>query len=446
MFLQIFAVLSTWTMPIEMLTIVHTFVKLMCMSVNWLFVDMNSYFASVEQHDDPELRGRPVAIAPVMADNTSCLAASYEAKRFGIKTGTKLWEARQLCPEIRIVLARVKRYVQVHHQIVAAVHSIVPVDKTHSIDEMSCRLTTYQREINVATRLGHEIKAAIATQVGPFLKCSIGIAPNRYLAKVATDLQKPDGFTLLTLDDLPHRLIGLKLRDFPGIGARMELRLQRAGIFTVQQMYNCSESQLERVWGGIEGRRWFWKIRGHHIAEPDTHRGSFGQSHVLPPDLRHDLGCKGILIKLIAKAARRLRMDNFWAKSLSIKVNGLAGPRWEKTVHLPPTQETSTFLEVFARMWEDRDQDTTANPIKVSMVLSDVSNQKSTPASLLPQDRKRNEAARLMDQINERFGRDMLYPAAMHETRHAAPARIAFNTIPDAREFDGSPKNFFTTQ
>ncbi len=409
------------------------------MSVNCLFVDMNSYFASVEQQDFPELRGCPVAVAPVMADNTSCLAASYEAKRFGIKTGTKLWEARQLCPEIRIVLARVKRYVEVHHQIYDAVHSVVPVDKVSSIDEMSCRLTTWQREIGAATRLGHEVKAAIANQVGPFLKCSVGIATNRYIAKVATDLQKPDGFTLLTFEDIPNRLIGLKLRDFPGIGAQMELRFHRAGIFTVQQMYNCSEAQLARIWGGIVGRRWYWLIRGHHISEPETHRGSFGQSHVLPPDFRNDLGCKGILIKLIAKAARRLRMDNYWARSLSIKVNGLIGGRWKKSVHLSPTQETSTFLEVFARMWEDRDEEITANPIKVSMVLTDLSHQKSTSLSLLPQDRKRNEAARLMDKINDRFGRDMLYPAAMHETRDAAPARIAFNNIPDAKEFDFVP-------
>src|SRR5690348_14774795 len=115
------------------------------MAVRNLFIDMNAFFASVEQQDKPELRGRPVAVIPTDAETTSCIAASYEAKRFGVRTGTAVWEARKLCPNIVCVMANHKRYVTMHNRIVDAVGSIVPVDKIMSIDEMTCRLVGEDR-------------------------------------------------------------------------------------------------------------------------------------------------------------------------------------------------------------------------------------------------------------------------------------------------------------
>ncbi len=106
--------------------------------LNWLFVDMNSYFASVEQDTRPELRGRPVAIVPMMADTTCCLAASYEAKAFGVKTGISVADAKQLCPGLVLVEARHELYVQYHHRIIEAVESCLPVTAVLSVDEMAC--------------------------------------------------------------------------------------------------------------------------------------------------------------------------------------------------------------------------------------------------------------------------------------------------------------------
>ena len=109
------------------------------MGVRWLFLDLNSYFASVEQELRPELRGKPVAVLPVMTDRTSCIAASYEAKAFGIKTGTRVSDAKQLCPQIKLVEARHAVYVRYHHKIVEAVESCVPNAAVVSIDEMACQ-------------------------------------------------------------------------------------------------------------------------------------------------------------------------------------------------------------------------------------------------------------------------------------------------------------------
>ncbi|MGB7743985.1 MAG: hypothetical protein WBL41_14555, partial [Terracidiphilus sp.] len=156
-------------------------------SVNWLFVDLNSYFASVEQEVRPELRGRPVGVVPMMADTTCCIAASYEAKAFGVKTGTIVADAKRMCPDIVLVEARHEIYVDYHHRVVEAVESCGPVTAVCSIDEMACRLIGRERPLLNAIDLGVRVKAAIREHAGESLRCSVGLATNRYLAKIASD-------------------------------------------------------------------------------------------------------------------------------------------------------------------------------------------------------------------------------------------------------------------
>lgn len=162
------------------------------MALYSLYVDLNSFFASVEQQLRPELRGRPVGVLPVMADTTCCIAASIDAKRFGIRTGTPVWQARKLCRDIVFVQARPSVYVEIHHRIVAAVESCTPVSAVLSIDEMACDLMGSEREEARAVKLGRQIKQAIYDQVGEVLHSSVGIAPNRFLAKTASNMQKPE--------------------------------------------------------------------------------------------------------------------------------------------------------------------------------------------------------------------------------------------------------------
>ncbi len=134
--------------------------------VRWLFLDLNSYFASVEQELQPLLRGRPVAVVPVMADTTCCIAASYEAKAFGVKTGTQVGEARKMCPGLALVEARHELYVEYHHRIVQAVERFVPVASVMSIDEMACRLIGREQPLMAALDLARRIKASIREHAG----------------------------------------------------------------------------------------------------------------------------------------------------------------------------------------------------------------------------------------------------------------------------------------
>ena len=149
------------------------------MDLTALFVDFDAYFASAEQHMQPHLRGKPVGIAPVMAETSCCIAASYEAKAHGIKTGTSIGDARKLCPGIQIVQARPAKYVELHHRLVAAVESCIHVEDVLSIDEMWCWLPYNLREPETVQDIGQKIKRAIHDQVGPWINGSVGAAPNR---------------------------------------------------------------------------------------------------------------------------------------------------------------------------------------------------------------------------------------------------------------------------
>ncbi|MDA0708302.1 MAG: type VI secretion protein ImpB, partial [Proteobacteria bacterium] len=173
--------------------------------LQWLYLDLNSYFASVEQQLDKRLRGRPIAVVPTDTDATCAIAASYEAKAYGIKTGTMIYKARQMCPELITVPARHDKYVDYHHKVMNEINRYLPLTKICSIDEVACRLMGPECEEKNALALAQKIKNGIYHNVGVCLRSSIGIGPNRFLAKVASNLNKPDGLTVLYATELPDR-------------------------------------------------------------------------------------------------------------------------------------------------------------------------------------------------------------------------------------------------
>lgn len=399
---------------------------------NWLFVDLNSYFASVEQQENPHLRGLPVAVLPVMADSTCCIAASYEAKAYGVKTGTIVRDAKALCPSLRLVEARQKLYVQYHHRIVDAVNSCIPVENVLSIDEMICRLTGSQRTIPAAVALAQKIKKTIADQVGVCLRSSVGLAPNRFLAKLASDLQKPDGLTILRETELPGRLYDLAVRELPGIGTQMETRLHEVGIRTVRQLCQLSAEEMHRLWGGVWGDRlWSW-LRGKEVPLPETHRHSIGHSHVLPPEQRTLSGAYQVARRLLHKAAMRLRQENFWTTGLTLTVRFPNKVSWEAKAHFSDAQDTPRLLKVLVDLWKEVPR--VREPFFVAVTCHPlVAVDHHTPS--LFDNPKQEVLSRVMDSINDRYGKDTTYFASLQDTLRQAPTRIAFSRIPKDREF-----------
>ena len=399
------------------------------MSLHYLFVDFNSFFASVEQQVTPKLRGKPVGVVPMMAETTVCLAASYEAKKFGVKTGTMVRDARKLCPSIHIVEARHVIYIEYHHKLVEAVESCIPVDKVLSIDEMVCELTGSQQHRENAVALAHQIKQRIFSEVGTEMRCSVGIAPNPFLAKTATDMQKPDGLVVIDVDDLPEILFKLELNDLCGIGHRMERRLRTQGIDTVKQLCLADKVALRKVWGGIEGERMYKNLRGEVMHSPPTHRSTVGHSHVLPPELRKDESACAVLHKLVQKAAMRLRSYGYLAGAMYVGVRYLNGEKWRDEINFTDTQDTVQFTKAFTTMWK-RKQHIKSSPLKVAVTLFKLSEEKYHTVSLF--DGKKRQAVNVaIDKLNLLYGKNTVYFAGAYSALDSAPMRIAFNHIPD---------------
>jgi DNA polymerase-4 len=399
------------------------------MPLRVLYLDMNSFFASVEQQLRPELRGRPVAVAALDVDSTCCIAASQEAKELGIHTGMPVWQVRK-CKGVKLVEARPSVYIRVHHAIVRAVESCLPVDAVHSIDELSCRLSPREAEPSVALKLSHQVKQVIREEVGLCLSCSIGLAPNRLLAKVAADMQKPDGLVMLREEDLPRALYPLHLNDLPGIGPGMLKRLNSCGVASIAQLYQLSEAQMRNIWSGVVGQRWWHWLRGYDLPESPTQRSTVGHSHVLPPELRTQEGARAVLMRLLHKVAARLRRINYWAGQMEVYLSyTFREEGWSGSVALGMCQDTQSMIEAFEALWRWRPRGGT--PTQVAITLYELTSNASATLPLLAHEQRRIRLSRTVDRLNNQFGPDTVYFGGMHGMTEAAPTRISFSQIPD---------------
>ncbi len=403
------------------------------MSLTWLFVDLNSYFASVEQQLDPALRGRPVAVAPVHADSGCCIAVSYEGKRFGVKTGTRVREARQLCPEMVFVKPRHGTYIKFHHAVLTAAETVLPIHAVHSVDEFSCRLGKGQREAGVAAELARRVKAAISERVGECMRSSIGIAPNRFLAKVATEMQKPDGLVVIERHELPAKLYTLGLRDLPGIGAKMHERLNARGVTTVEQLCTLPEREIHGVWESVLGNRWYRWLRGDDMDEEPTRTRSIGHQHVLGPQRRNPEDARAIAMRLLHKAASRARHLGYVTQRLTLSLKYYKGmgakESWHESAPLPGGEiDTLTLVGVLAKLWEKRPP---GSPMFVSVVLDELVSAANATAPLFVAESNRRRLAGAIDKLDAKYGRLTVYSAAMHQAKGAASGGIAFRNIPD---------------
>ena len=420
----------------------------------FLHIDLNSFFASVEQQLHPEYRGKPTAVVPVMSDSTCCIAASYEAKALGIKTGTRVGDAKKLCPEIILVHGSHPVYSEYSHAIAKAVERVCPVAHTPSIDEMVCQLIGRECEPPAARRISLAIKQAIQDDVGETLRCSIGMGPNRFLAKIASDMQKPDGLIGLLPSQLPRALAHLELRDLPGVGARTEARLNRKGIFTMEQLLALDRPAMHTLWDSIWGDRLYHWLRGAETGDdgaPMTNgiQKSLGHSHVLGPEHRTIEGAWAVAHKLLHKAAMRLRMEKFHTGSLSFNIrfqltraqvaqveskrhtSGIEHASWGMEARFRPCQDTLSLLEALQGIWQQCPKGyLQQRPFFLAITMQNLLRESDLQTNLFEEPGNRNQLSATMDKLNLRYGHTTLHFAGMLPARDSAPTRIAFTQIP----------------
>jgi len=425
----------------------------------FIHVDLNSFFASVEQQLHPEYRGKPLGVCGTMADTGALIAASYEAKALGIHTLTKVGEAKHICPDIILVDGSHSVYSEFSHKIADAVEKVCPVAHQPSIDEMTCQLMGRERQPPNTRRIAMDIKQAIKDNVGDTLRCSIGMAPNRYLAKIASDMQKPDGLIGLLPSQLPRAIAHLVLRDLPGVGARTEARLNAKGIHTMVDLLALDRNGMHALWDSVWGDRLYHWLRGAFTGDDGAPvdsgiQKSLGHSHVLGPEFRTQTGAWAIAHKLLHKAAMRLRMEKFHAANLTVTIkyaltnrqiaelrgaqkkvkqhsSGIQQTGWAMEARFRPCNDTLSLLDALKGIWKQAPQDSFhEKPFFVGVTLKNLINDNDVPVMLFDEPGNRSQLSTTMDKLNLKYGHTTLHFAGMLPARDAAPTRIAFTQIP----------------
>ena len=318
--------------------------------LEYAYIDFDGFFASVEEQDNPALHGKPVGVVPF--DNTmrTCvIAANYKAKAMGVKTGTSVGDARRLCPGIALVPQSPDKYVRMHKILKRTIEQEIPIIQVGSIDEVTVKLDDRDRTDPV--RLAKAIKRRIKDTVGNYITCSIGFGPNHLLAKTASDMDKPDGITILHPDMLPGPLLDLGLKDIPYIAKGIFRRLGYAGINTVEDLWYSDAKHMRAVWGSVDGERMWYALHGYEEIKDTTQRRMFGHGRVLPPEWRRmdkALDCARLLL---TKAGRRMRREKFLAGRVGLSLR-MKEDRWSADTYLGYTDDDHSALTGLFKLWK----------------------------------------------------------------------------------------------
>ncbi|HWH16922.1 MAG TPA: type VI secretion protein ImpB [Allosphingosinicella sp.] len=416
--------------------------------LRFLFIDFNSYFAAVEQHDDPSIRGRPVIVIPIASEHTGAIAASYEAKAIGISRGTPVREARRICPDIAVRPARHDRYVELHNRLMDEIGRQLPVTRVYSIDECVCRLDPREHRREAALAKAEEIKAAIALRVGPCLRSSIGIAPSPLLAKLASELKKPDGLVAIEAGELPGALENLPLRALPGVGEGVAGRLDKAGVKDFTSLWNLPPKQARAIWGSVVGERFLYALRGYDIPDdPPREKTMIGHSRVLSPQDQGPDRARIIARALLLKAATRLRIYKLHAGRLSLGLR-LRPAGWiEYECAFSPSQNSWTFLRELNALWDRAIRTLKSSHLRnariglVSVDLHDLRDRGPEPDLFTPPEERaldENETSlwEKIDKLNQRYKGQVITLASQRGLDlNYLGVKIAFSRVPDAAEF-----------
>lgn len=298
-----------------------------------MHIDLNSCFATVEQQARPLLRGRPVGVTNRDTKNACVVAASYEAKALGVKVGMRFSDAQQLVPELVMVETDPPKYHHVYKILVGIMKSYSPQVTMKSIDEGIIDFHGTRQFINrrPLADIGQEIKQRLRDEVGSWMKCNVGIAPNRFLAKTAAGLHKPDGLDIIDRSNLRQTLAGLGLTDLTGIAERNQARLNACGIHTPLQFLDAPAHLLkDRVFRSVCGEDWYQRLRGYEVDDVQHSIKTIGRQYVLDEWQPSEESLRARLSYLCESTALKLRYHNLAARGVMVYVRYKSGDYWHE--------------------------------------------------------------------------------------------------------------------
>jgi len=394
-----------------------------------MHIDLNSCFAMLEQQANPLLRNKPVAVAAYTIPTAIILAASYEAKRLGIKLGTHVGDAKRICPRIVVMMPDPPKYREAHLRFKKVLLSYTDLVQPRSIDEFVLDFAGSQtlqagRDL---VEVGYEIKQAIKDSLGCYVTVNVGLGPNRFLAKLAAGLHKPDGLDVLTENNLLKVYQQLKLTDLPGINVRYRARLLAAGIADPYGFYQAPANYLQHsVFKSIVGLYWHKRLRGWEVDAAQWGRKSFGQQYAIENKTTDRTELARLLMKLAEKIGRRLRSHNLKASGVNLALRFVGHRYWHKS----EAQKQPLYTTADIYMAAKRLLDSVRFPDKVSLISVTVYKlEPLDPEQLGLFDNERlakQELARAVDAINDRYGEFTVVPAIMADMDKTILDRIAF--------------------
>jgi DNA polymerase-4 len=397
-----------------------------------LHIDMNSYFATVEQQSNPFLRGKPICVAGKgSGERTVCAALSIEAKKMGCKGAMSVWEAREVCPSIVVVQADYTKYQFVSRAVFAIFESYTPLVEIFSIDEAFLDLTNICNDYIEAQAISISIKERLKHEVGDYLTCSIGISHNKLLAKLASEMQKPDGLTILDKAVLPKILAETPIEDVCGIGRQITKKLHLLSIRTMAELGSCNLERLIVFFGKNQGKT--LHFMGQGISDDTVlpyyqypAEKSFGHSYTLPKNIFKPDEAKPVLLKLAEKVARRMRKAKAMGKTihLYVRFSDFAGFA-EQTTIANFINDGLKIYEIGLRIIEQYNPN---KPIRaISITVTNLKREMDVPQALLAEDIDQEKIVKASDIINDRYGEFTLFRASL------VPVKNKIENIPDGR-------------
>ncbi len=389
-----------------------------------LFLDMDAFFASCEQQTQPHLRGKPIGVSPSMAPSGSLIAASYEAKRFGVRTGMGLRQARMLCPDIIATPTHVSLYREIHHKILDILRDYSPWVAVKSIDEFAIKLSSTEQNEEQSVALAYELQNHICKELGVCLTSSFGIGPNKFLAKVAADINKPAGVTVVTIGSIDSIIGALPLSDLTGIGRGWVRRLRAEGIYTTAELLQRSPGDLRRIFG-FPGEAWWYRLRGYEIDEGPSRHTTLSHSHVLEPKWRPPARAHDVLQRLAMRVGARLRRQGYWASCSNVYIRYVEGGGDHFHISSAPYCDGRTMVEFANRMFEQRLRKS-EHILMLSFCVTGLQTAGARPQSLFPEREKPLHLSEAIDCVNDRFGEGSVLIASALNAANTAPDAIAF--------------------
>lgn len=381
-----------------------------------LHIDYDSFFASVEQQINPFLRNKPVGVTGSSLSRGVICASSIQAKKLGVKTGMPVFKARQLCPEILLVKGDFTAYQHIHEKSLEIFNKYTDLVEAFSIDEAFLDVTKTIKFFGSAQNIARSIKNDICRLFGPYVTCSIGIGPNKLLAKLVSHFNKPNGLFEVNNQNLKEVLNSVQLTDFCGIGGRIDLRLKNLGITTVQQLQKVDPELLYKAFGNVESqflKNLSFGIDNSQVQSIDHEREpkSIGHQHTLSKNTKDVQVIKNNLRRLSEMTAHRLRRNKMMGKTISIYIRDMDFKGYHQRHTLTRYTENGQKIFETAEMIYDSWNWKNKEVRLVGVTISNLRQKEQTVYPLFSQDQIEEKIIKAADIVNNKFGEFTLVPA-----------------------------------